>query len=39
MVKLIAQEANKITKLMFTKTGRWLFYKSMVSIVTVRKNC
>ena len=35
MVQLIAQEANKNTKLMFTKSGRWLFAKSMVTVVTI----
>ena len=35
--KLLSQTANKNTKFMFAKTGRF-FFVSMISEVTVRKN-
>ena len=36
--KLLAQGANKNTNFMFTKTGRLLFFSSLISEVTVLKN-
>ena len=36
--KLLAQEAHKNTKLMFTKTGLFLFFSSMIWEMTVQKN-